>query len=225
MRGAWPPVELSGYFSGGWDADDPVLSLAERGDDFRYRTFRAKGLRNIDYAMEDEYGDYDLEESYNKIDEFGETGEINPDQNYSNWELERMADQLLKDDSKRETCRRCRGYGTETGEVESRPLIDSKTGEYVTDDNGNALYGDFPEIMCAKGHRWYMGEGKRRGIDGQDPILFENHLQDRRRREIQTSIGTPDPSIARGMYNRVHPNGRKQNSKEQRKKNGASFYR
>ena len=144
---------------------------------------------------------------------------------YKNWQLEKIADDLLKEDSKRETCRTCQKYGTETGETESQPLIDSATGEYVTDDDGNTLYADVPEITCEDGHRWYKGEGKRRGIDGDNSILFENHLRDRHRREIQTSIGTPDPSIARGMYNRTHPQGRKVNSQEQRKRNGASFFR
>lgn len=144
---------------------------------------------------------------------------------YTKWQLEKIADDLLREDSKRETCRTCQSYGTETGDTESQPLIDSATGEYVTDDDGNTLYADVPEIACDNGHRWYKGEGKRRGIDGNNSILFENHLRDRHRREIQTSIGTPDPSIARGMYNRTHPQGRKVNSKEQRRRNGASFFR
>lgn len=67
--------------------------------------------------------------------------------------------------------------------------------------------------------------GKERGIGGEDPILFEDHLYQRRRREIQCASGTPDPEIVAGLYNRQHPQGRKVNSPEQRSKNGASYYR
>jgi hypothetical protein len=143
---------------------------------------------------------------------------------YAKWQLEQMANELLRSDSKREMCRTCGKYGTETGEVEATLALDDD-GRPKVDDNGDLLYVDFPEIVCEKGHRWFKGEGKARGIDGKNPILFENHLQDRRRREIYTSVGTPDPSIQRGMYNRTHPQGRKVNTKEQRKKNGASFFR
>jgi hypothetical protein len=143
---------------------------------------------------------------------------------YSAWQLEQMADEILRADSKRELCRVCGKYGTETGEIESLPARD-EGGDPKTDDNGDVLYVDFPEIVCEDGHRWYKGEGKARTIQGRNPILFENHLQDRRRREIYTSVGTPDPSIQRGMYNRTHPQGRKVNTKEQRQKNGASFFR
>lgn len=67
--------------------------------------------------------------------------------------------------------------------------------------------------------------GKPRGINGENPILFAEHLYSRRRREIYTESGVPDPSLVSGIYNRTHPNGRKVNSAEQRKKNGASYYR
>lgn len=56
-------------------------------------------------------------------------------------------------------------------------------------------------------------------------VLFYEHMKDRWRREIYTSNGIPDPSIVQGIYWRTHPNGRKVNSDEQRKNNGASFYR
>lgn len=76
-------------------------------------------------------------------------------------------------------------------------------------------------------------------------ILFEEHLAARRRREVyarsQDSNGTVDEAITTGlpktnrpgvhagdgqmMYNRTHPSGRKVNSKEQRLRNGASYYR
>jgi hypothetical protein len=140
------------------------------------------------------------------------------------WKLENFADELLREDSRRELCAVCHEYGEETGLVESKPQFDKKDRPQL-DSNGDLLYVDFPELECSNGHRWFKGEGKARGIDGEAPILFANHLQDRRRREIYTSVGTPDPSISRGMYHRTHPQGRKVNTKEQRQKNGASFYR
>lgn len=204
-----------------WYSDeDPILSLALR-DDYRYTNYRSKWLNTMK-----KYGSDNMataEGNYWDQEEFDATQE--PTNDMSGWKLEKIADEMLREDSKRETCRVCGKYGDETGEVESQPVINSKTKEYVTDDDGNVIYADVPEIICAKKHRWYKGEGKRRGIDGRDPILFENHLADRRRREIQTSLGTPDPSIERGMYNRTHPKGRKVNSTEQRKRNGASFFR
>lgn len=74
-------------------------------------------------------------------------------------------------------------------------------------------------------------------IHGDNPILFEEHLYNRRRREILVTSGTPDDiqgldderGIHRGdgqkIFNRTHPQGRKVNSEHQRKKNGASYYR
>lgn len=67
--------------------------------------------------------------------------------------------------------------------------------------------------------------GKRRGIGGENPILFEEHIYARKRREIFCEQGVPDPSIVAGIYNRYHPKGRKINSSSQRKSNGASYYR
>lgn len=67
--------------------------------------------------------------------------------------------------------------------------------------------------------------GKERGIGGENAILFEEHIHQRHRREIMNENGVPDPSIARGMYFRTHPQGRKVNSDEARSKHGASFYR
>lgn len=157
-------------------------------------------------------------------EDFDATQEVDPDTDYATWQLEKLADELLRQDSKKEMCRHCGKVGTETGNVESVPELD-KDENPVTDKEGNLQYVELPEVECEGRHRWYKGEGKARGIDGRDPILFENHLQDRRRREIYTAIGTPDPSIQQGMYNRTHPQGRKVNSKEQRKRNGASFFR
>lgn len=62
-------------------------------------------------------------------------------------------------------------------------------------------------------------------IRGDNPILFEEHLKNRHKREIYTIHGTPDPAFGHGIYNRTHPEGRKVNSPEQRKRNGASYYR
>ena len=64
-----------------------------------------------------------------------------------------------------------------------------------------------------------------RGIGGENPILFEEHVYSRKRREIYNQNGTPDPNIASGIYWRAHPQGRKITTPEQRKKNGASWYR
>jgi hypothetical protein len=77
----------------------------------------------------------------------------------------------------------------------------------------------------------------REPINGENPILFEEHLYNRRRREINVASGTPDdlrglwdkPGVTRGdgqvIYNRTHPQGRKVNSPEARRKHGASWYR
>lgn len=137
---------------------------------------------------------------------------------YSARDLERMADELLRDDAKSEQCRTCSKRGELTGEVEH-------TTQPAVDGEGTPLELDFPEYECVNGHRWFAGEGQLRGIAGDNPILFEEHFQNRRRREIYTSLGTPDPSIVAGIYNRTHPQGRKVNSEEQRKRHGASFFR
>ncbi len=149
--------------------------------------------------------------------------------NYKGSELEAMADALLKDFAKRELCRECleqdkrEAEGVETGKVVPVPQFDE--GEPVVDEEGRQLIMDFPEISCDKGHTWFKGEGKARGNNGRDPVLFEDHLTQRRRREIYTAEGTPDPNIVSGMYNRTHPQGRKVNTEAQRKSHGAAFYR
>jgi hypothetical protein len=143
---------------------------------------------------------------------------------YRKWELEQIADNLLRADSRRELCRTCDEYGEETGNVESQPQEHPDGGPLV-DETGAQLYVDFPELLCRNGHVWYKGEGKARGNGGDNPVLFEEHLKNRQRREIYTSVGTPDPSIVAGIFNRTHPQGRKVNSKEQRSRHGASFYR
>lgn len=62
-------------------------------------------------------------------------------------------------------------------------------------------------------------------LKGDAPILFAEHLKTRYRREIYNRLGIPDPSIQQGMYWRTHPEGRKINTEEARKKSGASFFR
>lgn len=72
-------------------------------------------------------------------------------------------------------------------------------------------------------------------------ILFKEHLAARARREIKVGAGVVDdvitahlpkserPGVVAGdgqmMYNRTHPKGRKVNSREQRLRHGASYYR
>ena len=137
---------------------------------------------------------------------------------YSNKQLNQLADDFLRSDAKTELCRDCDSRGIETGKIKSAK-------QEATDGEGHMLVIDFPEYECKNKHRWFKGEGKARGIGGDDPIVFEEHLQQRRRREIYNTTGVPDPSIKAGIYNRTHPQGRKVNSPEQRKRNGASYYR
>lgn len=191
--------------------------------------------RDRTLASQRKYGNdlrmfYDRNQPKLTMEEFSEGDD------YSGTDLEAFADDLLRQDARRELCRKCRKkdktklpYGTETGYVEPKPQVNPDTNEPVVDDEGNQLYLDFPEFVCEKGHRWFAGEGERRNWDGPNSVLMEEHLQHRRRREIYVqsdeAMGKPDPSIASGIYNRVHKDGRKVNSKEQRKRNGASFFR
>jgi hypothetical protein len=149
---------------------------------------------------------------------------IDPNREYSQREIDQIADNILREDARSELCRECGEPGEETGHVERMPQFNDQ-GEPLIDSAGNQLIIDYPQLGCGNMHYWYQGEGAAKGIGGKDPILFEEHFQSRRRREIYTSIGTPDPSIVAGIYNRTHPQGRKVNSAEQRKKNGASWYR
>lgn len=69
-------------------------------------------------------------------------------------------------------------------------------------------------------------------------ILFDDHLASRKQREVHNKYGIPliDGAIhqtetgryrgdGQTMYWRQHPEGRKVNSKQQRKDNGAGYYR
>lgn len=149
---------------------------------------------------------------------------------YTKANLEQMADTLLREYGKRELCRECMVAtekeieGEETGSIVPTPQFDNE-GEPVLNENGNQIWLDLPELRCPEGHIWFLGEGRSRGNQGDNPVLFEEHLMQRRRREIYTAEGTPDPSIVSGIYNRVHPQGRKVNTDKQRKQHGASFYR
>lgn len=182
----------------------------------------------IEEERRNEDEDYDiLEDEEEKVFEEGTK--------YSSEDLIAFADKLLREDSNRELCRKCKEkdnsteflpYGEETGVIESLP-------QEALDEEGNQLYLDFPELKCEKGHRWFKGEGQRRDIRGPNPILFESHLYNRKRREIYVEAGVPDPAFTMdrhgrptiGIYNRAHPDGRKINTKSQRAKNGASYYR
>lgn len=147
-----------------------------------------------------------------------EAPEYVPGREYTQREMELIADEMLKDDSKKELCRECGERGMKTGNVKH-------TEQPLEDGSGNPLMIDFAELQCENEHLWFEGEGRAKGIGGDNPILFEEHLASRRRREIYNKFGAPDPSIQQGMYYRPHPQGRKVNSPEQRKKNGASYYR
>lgn len=179
-----------------------------------------------------------LDEDVDTLHEDEGAAEFDPDKRYSSEEMVEFADQILRDDSNRELCRKCKEtdpdslpYGEETGQIES--VAQYEDGTPLLDEEGNQLYLDFPELQCDKGHRWFKGEGPRRDIRGPNPILFESHLYNRRRREIYVEAGTPDPAFTmdrfgrpiQGIYNRSHPDGRKINTKSQRAKNGASYYR
>lgn len=161
------------------------------------------------------------------------------DFNFTNKETEEISNALIKKDANRELCRKCKEedpdclpYGNETGEIEWKPQFDNDN-KPIVDDEGNQLYVEFPELTCAKGHRWYKGEGARRNVKGRNPVLLDSHYKMRQQREIHVDIGTPDPAFTRdrfgrptrGEFNTTHPNGRKVNTPEQRRRSGASFYR
>lgn len=149
---------------------------------------------------------------------------IDPKRKYTESQLADIADELLRQDSRTELCRTCGERGDLTGEVVPVPQFDPED-KPLLDGKKRHLHIEFPEITCKNDHVWFQGEGSARGIGGDNPILFEEHFLSRRRREIYTSLGSPDPSIVQGIYNRSHPQGRKINSDEARKKHGASWYR
>lgn len=67
--------------------------------------------------------------------------------------------------------------------------------------------------------------------EGYPKVLMQEHVETQWQREVNSGTEI-DPAITvegspdgQRMYNRTHPEGRKVNSPEQRKKNGASWYR
>lgn len=103
-----------------------------------------------------------------------------------------------------------------------REHIDYEEGQSYTDRELEQLADQF---LREEARSVDPESGKPRGIGGENPILFDEHIYARRRREIFNSNGVPDPSLVSGLYHRTHPQGRKVNTKEQRERNGASFYR
>jgi hypothetical protein len=216
--------------SGRWDEESPLDYLPYVQ---RYPKYAA--MRDAALASRRKYGNdvrmrFDNNLPKLTMEDFSE------DEAYKGSDLEAFADDLLRQDARRELCRKCRKkdksrlpYGVETGYVEPKPQYDPDTNQPILDEEGNQLYLEFPEFQCDKGHRWFAGEGERRNWDGPNSVLMEEHLNHRRRREIyvqsEEAMGKPEPSIVSGIYNRVHKDGRKVNSKEQRKRNGASFFR
>jgi hypothetical protein len=149
-------------------------------------------------------------------------------QSYTNHQIDLMADAMLKADSKREMCRICGGQGVETGEKQIGPqFMYDEDGEVIgplVDGEGRQLAVVFHELACPEGHLWMEGEGKAKGFKGDNPVLLEEHLIARKRREIFCENGTPDPNIVAGSYNKTHPEGRRVNSDESRRVHGAAFY-
>jgi hypothetical protein len=146
------------------------------------------------------------------------------DKTYTKSQLGLLADEFLKQDSRREFCRSCDQEGVATGVINFVLRVDKK-GEPRRDEEGEKIYKEIPQFECENNHRWFKGDGRKRGINGEDPILFEEHLIKRKKREIYCAAGTPDPSIESGLYNKSHPQGRKVNTKEDRQKHGASYYK
>lgn len=142
---------------------------------------------------------------------------------YTGRELDLMAESLLREDARKEKCRICTKFGALTGEAIIKDQFD-KQGKPILDEAGKQLRVKFPEYVCENDHKWYKGEGKAKGISGKNPILFEEHIIQRKRREIMSNAGTVDPSIVEGMYFRSHPQGRKINNSKVRKEKGLGFY-
>ena len=165
--------------------------------------------------------DEDLEEEHVRVD--FETAMSRSGRGKTKAQLEEMADDILRADSNRELCRKCKEaghevpYGEKTGNVYPMPQF-ADDGTPMLDDDGAQLVVDFPELECERSHRWFQGEGLRRQIKGPNPILFESHIHNRKRREIYPASGVPDSALVRGTYNKTHPQGRGVNTAEQRKK-------
>lgn len=216
-----PADQLDDYFA------DLIINAPHARETWWERTVDKENLRFKNYGNNSFYMSHLNFEDEDGLDEPVEPSDLKYEEgkDYRNWELEQIADNILRADSRRELCRQCDEYGTETGHIESQPQFNDDDGSPLVDQEGQQLYVDFPELKCDNGHLWYKGEGKARGNSGKNPVLFEEHLKNRQRREIYTKVGTPDPEIVSGLFNRTHPQGRKVNSAEQRQRHGASFYR
>lgn len=101
-------------------------------------------------------------------------------------------------------------------------MIDYEEGKEYTDKELEQLAD---QLLRAQARSINPSTGKERGIGGEDPILFVEHLYQRQKREILNENGIPEPGLVQGMYFRTHPEGRKVNSEEQRRKHGASYFR
>lgn len=143
---------------------------------------------------------------------------------YTNRELELMSELILREDARREMCRECNEFGEASGKAKIVEQFD-KEGAPIIGETGDQLALKFPEYICPNNHKWYKGEGKAKGTKGKFPILFEEHLIQRKRREINSDSGTVDPSIVSGLYWRSHSGGRTINSKEDRATKGVGWYR
>lgn len=160
-----------------------------------------------------------------------EVPEYIPGKQYSARELDLMAEKMLRDDARRERCRECEANYTDLedvpiGEPTGHFVVKeqfNKEGNPLLDESGRQLKIKFPEYICPNNHKWFKGEGRAKGIGGRNSILFEEHIIQRKRREIMNEAGVPDPSIVQGNYNKSHPQGRRVNDSERRAK-GASFY-
>lgn len=91
-------------------------------------------------------------------------------------ELENLADEILKWDANRSVCPVC-------GLLE----IDRRD----------------PSPECEAGHTWDREDSQRKGWDSSHGLLA-SHMKERRRREIYTASGTPDPAYASGIFGRPH---------------------
>lgn len=133
------------------------------------------------------------------------------------WELEQAADALLAEHARSELCRECDEPGERVGTMPLR--LRTRSGKPAQRD-GKPIVAEAAMYECPNHHVWFAGEGRPRGIGGDNAILFEQHIIERKKREIFTERGTPDPEIVSGLYHRAHPQGRRLNNSDD-----GSFYK
>lgn len=104
---------------------------------------------------------------------------------------------------------------------DQEPIVYEEGGQYT--DRELEIIAD--QMLRAQAKVVDPETGKERGIGGVAPILFREHLDARKRREIYNENGIPEPHLVSGIYNRQHPQGRKVNTQAQRTAHGASYYR